>query len=109
MTASENLEKLVSELNPGAKRHLKSVRWLVKERQSTKHTGRTYVLALSFIEQALENPGRRIYTFDHFPNNKENMKNSISYIFTKNPDLAKNMQLGSDWLMLSDTAPYLVK
>jgi len=57
---------LESLLTPQQKEYLPAARWLVN--QNVRGEGRTYLLAVAHIEEALRNPGRTIPILDHYPN-----------------------------------------
>ena len=43
--------------------HLESIQWLISDQRAT---GKTFLLAWAFIQEALHNQRRRIRVFDHF-------------------------------------------
>jgi len=46
------------------KKHFPTIKWLVDD---TRQTGKSYLLALAFVEKALEFRGVWVYVFDHYP------------------------------------------
>lgn len=57
-------------LTPTQKECLPAARWLVN--QNVRREGRTFLLAVAYIEEALRNPGRRIHVVDHYPTRAAN-------------------------------------
>ncbi len=51
-------------LTPTQIEHYKAIQWLIG---GPRRTGRTFLLAVCFIEKALRNPGVHIIIFDHMP------------------------------------------
>jgi hypothetical protein len=51
-------------LNPIQQDYFNAINWLIDERCVGE--GRTHLLAVCFIKQAFQNPGKRIQVFDHF-------------------------------------------
>ena len=56
-----------TELTKQQTAHLRTVEWLLSDDHEDIATGRSTVLAVAYINKALEYPGRRIRVVDHFP------------------------------------------
>ena len=50
-------------LTPKQQSHYESVRWLIRD--GNRRSGRTFLMAYIFVEEALQNPGRTIHIFNH--------------------------------------------
>ena len=55
------------QLTKDQEKYLPALKWLVN---SPIATGKTYLLATAFIECAVENPGKELVVFDHFPGHR---------------------------------------
>jgi len=73
------------ELTPLQKKHLPAIEWLISD---SRAEGKTFLLAFAFFQKALNNKGRWIRVFDHFPDEraKENLLKTISYIVANIPN-----------------------
>lgn len=58
--------KIEIKLTPIQERYMEAFEWLVSD--SAIAQGRSTLLAIAFLKKSLENPGRKIYIFDHYPN-----------------------------------------
>jgi len=65
------LEKIrkyrIDHLRPEQRIRYEEVKWLLDD-INNRQTGRSYLMALAFIEIAAENPGKWIRCFDHYGN-----------------------------------------
>lgn len=87
-----NAFAFMDEIKEGLTEHQKScyyaIKWLMNPGLSSRATGRTYLLAVIAIEEALSNPGTRIVLRDHFPGRDMDryLMRTIQDILSKFPD-----------------------
>jgi len=54
------------ELNQGQEQHMKTLEWLL-DIEKNNGSGRTHLMAVTFIKLAQNKPGKWIKVFDHYP------------------------------------------
>lgn len=79
------------ELTKEQKKHLESLEWLIN---GNRNSGRTYLLAITFIRRAIDNPGMWIQIFDHYPTQqaKEHLLDLIKMIICQDGIIFKNAE-----------------
>lgn len=79
-------------------KHLSAVRWLIAD--GPKCSGRSFLMAMCFIEKAIRHPGRSINFFDHdrSVSGKNNIRLVVEIILSRNPKIHDRCVLGRDWL-----------
>lgn len=82
------LSKLQQEYYP-------AIKWLIND--GPRASGRTTLLAVAFLEKAVETPGRKILVFDHFPivrSVRDNMLDRVKALFEiQSPEFKKTYEL----------------
>ena len=58
--------KLDIDLTRMQKKYWEGIKWLIDEKPINMRTGRSLLLAVAFIYQAIERPNKKIYVFDHW-------------------------------------------
>lgn len=61
--------------------YYEAVEWLIGDNNKNIAVGKTTLMAFVFLEKALQNGGKYVYVFDHYPRSKRNILNAIEKIF----------------------------
>jgi len=96
----KNKEFLHETLNLSQRKYIDAFKWLVGDERLT---GRSYLLAICFIEKALNNLGKSVEVWDHYQPNglKGNMMSLIKEILSKYPEIENYCTLARDWFRIS--------
>ncbi len=94
------------ELTKPQLKYLDAIRWLL-EGHTNFGSGRTFLMAVVFIEMALASPGRKVYVFDNgLPLNRcEFVLNTVKAILPK--EILKKTKFGKNWFSISVKATFL--
>ncbi len=89
-------------LSKTQKQHVGSICWLLDD-VNFRQEGRTTLLAVVYLNKALDNPGQRVYVRDHHPNEQANsqLRNKIECIIgsQKCPlTIKESFNRGPDWI-----------
>ena len=80
-------------------KHIDAFRWLVSDK---KLEGRSYLLAICFIEKALQNLGQSIEIWDHCQYERNsNMISIIKNIISEYPDIEDYCTFAQDWFRIN--------
>jgi len=93
----KNKELLYDTLNPNQRKHVDAFKWLVG---GGRLTGRSYLLAICFIEKALNNLGKTVEVWDHC-DTKGNMMSLIKEILSKYPEIENYCTFARDWFRIN--------
>jgi len=87
-------------LSPIQQRYINAFRWLVSDKRLE---GRSYLLAICFIEKALNNRDMTIEVWDHFQGDyrTENIMSIVRRILSKYPEIENYCTFARDWFRIS--------
>ncbi len=92
------VEKLLGiKLTPTQRRYFAAVRWMMTDPLPYgRCTGRSYVIAVMYIEEALKNLGNYVHYRDNYPSKRanDNLGDTIHMIIKGNPVLLNNTVFG---------------
>lgn len=82
------LEKLGIELTPVQKQHIGSLIWLLADREEDRRSGRSFLMAITYIAAAYEHHDRAYRVRDHFArvNNDHELIQQIKMLCNKFPE-----------------------
>ena len=61
----DKLERLKNTFNGKQEASYRSIGWLVTDNEQCRGSGRSYLLAVLYIEEAINNPGKVVHLIDH--------------------------------------------
>ena len=85
------MEKIDITLTPIQDKYFEAIRWLIDDDEK-RGTGRSFLLAISFISKALKNRGRWIKIFDHKPAGVLEVITTIKYFLDKDKAIEERIE-----------------
>ena len=102
MKKSDKIIKI--RLTKEQEKHFKTIEWLLDFNENIA-TGRSYLMAITFIKMAFKYPNRWIQVFDHFPSKmgSERLLDTIKSIISQNKELLKMAEFRQGEFKLTST------